>query len=709
MHLTMAVPQWLLLSALFLLPLLAQIPAQEPGCSISNSNPSVPENKCPLVVATIHVQPGFTLTIDPSYPDGQFFTIEGSELQLTKCVDYEEDPLLLLSLTCQDPAGQSDSLQILVTILNENDNSPVFPQPNVTRQIPEDTEVDTVIVAREEVTAADADLDTIYYELTTTAQNTDGYFAIRGVNNPEIYLQTALDYDKFNSTTLLLYARDRPVTSPEPNGTNTATATITITIKQSDTRAPWFLPCTQLHNDSSVCISSPYSGRVNISEMSTDPLLLEPGPIYAVDPDYTISDRIVYRIVGGNTNEVFLVDADTGNLTMNKIVTSPDSFLLQVMATQVSNVRKYSVATVEIKVITKSNFPPYFEKGVYSGTVFVGLPQRSFVYQDGDPSTPLVITAMDQDFPDKVNPNIEYYLKNSTDFIATRDGLILTNKVLESPGTVTIQAVGKDVLSLQEASTIIVVEVILATAVTPSDKMYSAQDMAILGGTLAALLLIALVFLGVLIWKSSRWHRKPFKYLVKEKLSKEISEGHQNNYYQEDEQPYVNIKQHETSESSSVQTESPVPELPALASHFSSAEETESLPKGSIASTVILEEEEEEEEKEEEARQEKEVKSILKTDRHVPDDGYKAVWFKTDVDPEAGERVEVIEDNAADDDNDDDDSDQGVQKNEEEEGTGTDGHHQGLGVSFSSENSSLPAVEGTVSMSHTGAGTDDTE
>lgn len=60
-----------------------------PGCSVSNNNPSVPENECPLVVATIHVQPGFTLTIDPSNPDGQFFTIEGSELQLTKCVDYE--------------------------------------------------------------------------------------------------------------------------------------------------------------------------------------------------------------------------------------------------------------------------------------------------------------------------------------------------------------------------------------------------------------------------------------------------------------------------------------------------------------------------------------------------------------------------------------------------------------------------------------------
>ncbi|NXI77896.1 CDHR5 protein, partial [Rhipidura dahli] len=289
-------------------------------------------------------------------------------------------------------------LEILVTVLNENDNSPVFAQPNLSRVVPEDTKVDTAIVAREELSATDADLDTIYYELTTTVQDTGGYFAIRGANNPQIYLQKALDYDKFNSTTLLLYARDRPVTSTDH--TNTATATITIVIKQSDTRAPWFLPCNFLHSDTSVCISSPYAGRVNISEMSTEPLLLEPGPIYAIDPDYTISDRIVYSIVGGNIDKVFSVDADTGNLTMNKIVTSPDSFLLQVMATQVSNRRKYSVATVEIKVINKSEYPPYFEKQVYNGTVFVGLPRRSFVYQAGDPSTPLVITALDKDFPD---------------------------------------------------------------------------------------------------------------------------------------------------------------------------------------------------------------------------------------------------------------------------------------------------------------------
>ncbi|KFQ13328.1 Cadherin-related family member 5, partial [Leptosomus discolor] len=288
-------------------------------------------------------------------------------------------------------------LNIFVTILNMNDNSPVFKETNLTRVIPEDTKVNTTIVAREDLRASDADLDTIFYELSTTVLGTDGYFAIKGVNNPEIYLQKALDYEKFKLTTLVLYARDRPVGSND--ATNTATATINVFIEQADTKSPWFLPCTFINTDHSICISSPYIGRVNISEMSTEPLTLEPGPIYAIDPDYTLNEKIVYSIVGGNTDKVFSVDADTGNLTMNKAATSPDRYLLQVMATQVNNIQKYSIVSVEIKVINKSDFAPYFESRIYNGTVLVGLAPRSFVFQAGETSRPLMITAADDDFP----------------------------------------------------------------------------------------------------------------------------------------------------------------------------------------------------------------------------------------------------------------------------------------------------------------------
>ncbi|NXX45817.1 CDHR5 protein, partial [Tricholaema leucomelas] len=289
-------------------------------------------------------------------------------------------------------------LDIFVTILNENDNSPVFKQTNFTEVVPEDTKVDSTIIAREELSASDADLDIIYYELTTTVPATDGYFAIRGVNNPEIYLQKALDYEKFKQTTLILYARDRPVTSTDP--TNTANATINIIIEQADTKPPWFLPCTFINEERSICISNLYTGRVNMSEMATEPLILEPGPIYAIDPDYTINERIIYSIVGGNTDNVFFVDTDTGNITMNKPASSPDSYLLQIMATQVNNIQKYSIANVEIKVINKSNHAPYFESRIYNGIVLVNQVPGSFVFQAEHPSSPLMITAVDDDFPD---------------------------------------------------------------------------------------------------------------------------------------------------------------------------------------------------------------------------------------------------------------------------------------------------------------------
>ncbi|KAM9372944.1 cadherin-related family member 5 [Phaethornis superciliosus] len=681
----MAVSHWLLTSVLFLLLFITPLSAQLKECYVDNDKPSVYENNPPgYVVTRIHAEQGVTVTIDPSYSDAKFFTIQGSELQLKQSVDYEQD-----------------SLQIVVTILNVNDNSPVFQELNLTRVVPEDTKVNSTIVAREFLSASDADLDIIFYELTTTV-GTDGYFAIRGLNNPEIYLQKALDYEKFKLTTLLLYARDRPEGSTEV--TYTATATIEIVIEQADTKPPWFLPCTFINTDKSVCISSPYAGRVNMGEMSREPLSLEPGPIYAIDPDYTIKEKILYSIVGGNTENVFSVDANSGNLTMNKVATAPGSYLLQVMATQVNNIQKYAVVSVDIKVINKSDYPPHFETRIYNGTVAVGLAPRSFVYQAGDPSKPLMITAMDEDFPDKVNPNIEYYVQNSTDFISTKDGLILTNVVLQSPGTVAIEAVGKDLVSLQKASTVIVVEIIPAAVVTSPDTIYTAQDMAILGGTLAALLLITLVILGVMVYKQ---YGKPVKHLIRKKFSKEISGGCENQSYQEDEHSDVGSKQHEISENSNVQPRTRALEHPPLPLASSNAEEIDSHPKVSVASTIISDQEEkekeekkeEEEETEEETGHEKEVKSILKTDRHVADDGYKAVWFKTDVEPDAEERVEVIEDNAA---HGDDDSDQDLQMSEgeeDEEDYDKDNDHRGLGVSFASKISSPPAAEMVVDIS----------
>ncbi|OXB56119.1 hypothetical protein ASZ78_011703 [Callipepla squamata] len=623
----MDVSHRLLAPVLFLLLSVTPGSAQE-GCSVSNANPSVPENNPPrYVVTTIHTEAGFTVIIDPSSPDGSYFTIQGSELLLVRSVDYEVDTVLIVVLTCENSAAEVYSVSIIVTIINLNDNSPVFKETSLTRVVPED--------------------------------NTEGVNVI----------------------------------------IHTATATINIIIEQADTRPPWFLPCTFVDADRTICISSPYTGRVNMSEMSTEPLILEPGPIYAIDPDYVLNEKIVYSIVGGNEDNVFSLDADTGNLTMNQVATSSDSYRLQVMATQVNDKLKYAIASVEIKVINKSDHAPYFESRIYTGTVSVGLDPRSFVFQAGDSSSPLMIAALDDDFPDKVNPNVEYYIKNNTNFISTKDGVILTNAVLQTPGAAVMEAVAKDTVSLQEGSTVITVEITAAkdetsSSSSSSDKIYTAQDMGILGGILAALLLIALVFLGLMIYKH---YGKTVKFLINKKFSKEFPGSYDNQAYKQDEHPDLSATNDESPEYISVTNI----QQPSVFLASSNEQEINGLSQTSPASIIIsdqkvrVEEEEEEEKVEEDTKHEKEVKSILKTDRNEEDPGYKAVWFKTDVDP-SGENVKVINDSAADY---DDDSDQDLQENEKEEEDQKDDHHRGPGMSLASDSSPFQAADVSVSVS----------
>ncbi|XP_023967188.2 cadherin-related family member 5 isoform X1 [Chrysemys picta bellii] len=460
----MAVSNQFPAAALLLLLPLTQVHAQSTTeCSVGNEKPTINENNLwGAVVTTITMEPGVTVTIKNS-SDSRWFAITGTELILTDSLDYETENALLVTLLCWKGGIEVNSVIVLVQVGNLNDNSPVFKETNITVKVPEDTKVNTIIIPEDTVTASDADLDNVQYELTAITPEAIDYFNIHGINNPSIYLRKTLDYDKYTFMQLILYARDR--TPGNPDG-NTATATINIDIQQADTKPPWFQPCTFINADKKVCISSGYIGRVNISEKTTEPLMLKPGPLFAIDPDYTLNEKIVYSIVGGNKDDVFLLNSDTGNITMNKAANTTDVFILHVMATQANNSLRYSFTTVEIKVITKSSHAPYFENSRYTGTVSAGLATLSLVMDSKAPSIPLKIFAADDDFPNKLNPQIMYNIQNSSDFTVTRDGLVLTNTMLQSAVTITMLATATDEESLQEANTVITVEITPSTGTT---------------------------------------------------------------------------------------------------------------------------------------------------------------------------------------------------------------------------------------------------
>nr|XP_006124933.1 cadherin-related family member 5 isoform X4 [Pelodiscus sinensis] len=664
---------------LFLLLPLTQVLAQGTGeCSVGNDKPTINENNLPeVVVTTITMNPGVTVTIETS-EDSHWFKILGTDLILTDSLDYEKETVLLVTLLCQRDGVTVNSVNVIMTVGNLNDNSPEFKETNITESVPEDAKVNTTIIAMNRVTASDADLDVIYYELVaiTPAEATD-YFNIQGVNNPTIYLRKSLDYDQYKFMQLLLYAKDSAPGNPD---SHVANATINIDIQQVDTRPPWFQPCTFINVDKKVCISSGYIGRVNISEKTTDPLTLKPGPLYAIDPDYTLNEKIVYSIVGGNKDDIFLLNSDTGNITMNKAANTSDTFILQIMATQANNVQKYSLTTVEIKVIIKSSFAPLFVSPSYTGTVSAGLATHSLVMEPGAPSKPLKIFAADDDFPNKVNPQIVYNIKNSSDFTVTRDGLVLTNTMLPSATTITMLATAMDEESLQEANTMITVEVTPSRDVR-TEYLYTSGHMAALGVPLAVLLAMCLLLLGIIIYKnygttikSMVGRNKPFP--------KDSFRGVSNNGYLRDENLNGSMKDSESLRSDTSEAATPV-----MHQQPDGFPPLEPAVESSIATTSAAIKESEGDKEGKDTDSDKEVKSILTKDRRTADEGYKAVWFKEDIDPDTKDDVVVIEDQVEETDSDEDNS----------EGDEQNSLHNEPGVSFIPKRVQLPAKDANLS------------
>uniref|UniRef100_A0A8C8S2N0 Cadherin related family member 5 n=1 Tax=Pelusios castaneus TaxID=367368 RepID=A0A8C8S2N0_9SAUR len=656
----------------FLLLLLTQVLAQiNNDCSVANKIPKINENNLPgAVVTTITTAPGITVTIDPISLNAKSFDINGTDLILTHSLDYENDIVLMVTLLCKQGGVQVNSLEVVVEVVDLNDNSPVFNKPSITVNVPEDTTVNTTIIHQDQLTASDGDKDTIRYELTGVTPEAADYFSIGGINNPAILLRKALDYEKHTFMQLFLYARDR-----EPS--NTATATININIKQADTRPPWFQPCSFINADKKICIPSGYIGRVNISEKTIEPLVLKPGSLFAIDPDDTFNEKILYSIVSGNKDDVFLLNSDTGNLTMNKAVNTTDTFVLHVMATQVNNAQRYSLTTVEIKVITKSNYPPYFANSEYTGTVSAGLATLSLVMESGAPSKPLKIFAADDDFPNKYNPQITYNIQNSSDFTVTRDGLVLTNKMLESAATITVLATATDEESLQEAKTKITVEVTPSRGIQGKNGQYSAQDMAAVGATLAVFLAISLLMLGLIVYKH---YGNQIKCLCQNSNSRGVS----NNGHQDDENPIWNTTDNESLGSDSSENSTPV-----IQQKSDGFPPSEPAVESTIATTSAAIKDREEDKEGNDADSVKEVKSILTKDRKTDNAGYKAVWFRDDIDPDTKDDVVVIEDHITE----EDDSDGDRDKNEKDEEDEQDSQHDEPVASFIPEKSQLQATD----------------
>ncbi|XP_036962072.1 cadherin-related family member 5 isoform X1 [Acanthopagrus latus] len=691
----------------FLLLILLQTSTEAQMCSAPRIVQFDENNEVGAVVVTITLDPGVTLAFNPPPADPDYpFRLDGDQLIAAKVLDYETQTNYDVAITCTSPGGGTFPLTILVFLVNVNDHPPVFAENPYRITVNEMTPVD-VSVAR--IAATDVDNPDLYYTLTSTS--VPNPFKLQSRNNPDILVETPLEYDKVKSVELILTVQDTETGAAGPSFT--ASTTILVTIVDVDNRPPWFQPCVEFESGGAlICQSSGYTGVVSLNEQETGTLPLKPGPLHAIDGDNGINEAIMYSFLGGDAGGLFQINSDTGDITMLKPADVLGTISLTVLAAQRKNSFQVSTTTVTIRVLVKSLHPPKFQSSEYKGVVSaVG----TMAVDLNNKESPLRIIATDDDYAATggLNPHITYQVTGSNDFSIVDGYLFMTKDLPEE--TLSLQVVATDTINDQSATAQLSVQVTngltttslpqttdsvattsvdesttngkttnpttipsttseissmptegsVSTAgtsdstappvIVPSGE-YGTVEMAAVGATLGVLLFICLVVIGVLAVRIQRGKADWRKIYEASKFQSSLGKGsvtqkegiqYTNEAFENDEDGYS--------------TGSGTPKRGSIMLSEEPGKATGNLPvneavvKSSLARHVLLRDDASEAGSDK-TDSDKEVKPILTKERRM-DEGYKSVWFKEDIDPNAKEEVVIIPDSREHDSEDEDEDD----------------------------------------------------
>ncbi|XP_023697819.1 cadherin-related family member 5-like isoform X3 [Paramormyrops kingsleyae] len=634
-------------SVLLVFLLLNNGEAQEICSAPQELIPIAENNEINLKIMTITIQEGVTLTLSTN-PENAF-EINGPNLVVVKSLDFEtldNAGLLEVEINCNKPGSHTVSLNVYVHVLNVNDNAPKFEKNSYSFNVNELTPVHTN-VAR--VDATDIDEDQLFYQLKPVDPK-DSYFYLPSEITPNIAVNNVLDYDSIKQHTLILHVQDSPLSTVT---SHTATTTITFNILDIDNRPPWFLPCIELTQSfTKICLNSGYRGIVNLTEQAPDALILEPGPVYAVDGDKARNDEVAYRIVAGNEDGIFQINPNSGNITMLKPADVPGPVILTVLASQVLNSEQFYTTTVTFTVVKRSQHPPEFVEKLYEGRISSESGQDSIIFEINF-NRPLKVQALDADFANGINPDLKYEVPGNSDFAVTAEGFVLLKGEV-MPGIVDLQIRAVDLSNAEAGTTALIVHVLPEGVSLPFGR-YRMEDMAALGASLAAVVMLCLVIIGLLIYRIKKgkadWQKLTEASIFRSSFTQGSSgpkDGMQytNDGFQNDGdtgsvaskvQDDTDLKLDTISAAKSRETSVDKP-IPVTSSALDTFLHDSSSLTGS-----------------EKTDSEKGVKPILTKERKN-EEGYKSVWFKEDIDPNGKKEVVIIPDNEEQDVDDEEDS-----------------------------------------------------
>ncbi|XP_053332588.1 cadherin-23 [Clarias gariepinus] len=266
-------------------------------------------------------------------------------ISVTAALDREEIETITLQIQAaqRDDSTKTANAIVLVTIEDVDDNAPAFDYSNYTHFIPENSPQDSLIL---QVKVTDKDKGGFVGTLRIVPDTAP--FSISPDGSVMVKTPAELDRETTKNFVFQIEAREDPPSS-------------------HSTMASVFIFLLDENDNSPVFGSSKYEGKVFLNDtVGTQVVKVE-----ATDLDEGPNGEISYFIDFGNDEGYFVINENTGAITLKKTIPLQENkilqFLLYVTARDGGSVSQSSSVPVEIKAPGDSR-PQFFQK-IYEGKV----------------------------------------------------------------------------------------------------------------------------------------------------------------------------------------------------------------------------------------------------------------------------------------------------------------------------------------------------
>ncbi|XP_049550558.1 cadherin EGF LAG seven-pass G-type receptor 1 isoform X4 [Orcinus orca] len=333
---------------------------------------------------------------DPALAADFPFHIHNSSGWITVCAELDREELEHYSFGVEavdhGSPPMSSSASVAITVLDVNDNDPMFTQPVYELRLNEDAAVGSSVLT---LRALDRDANSVItYQLT--GGNTRNRFALSSQSGGGlITLALPLDYKQERQYVLAVTASD---------GMRAHTAQVFINVTDANTHRPVF-----------------QSSHYTVSVSEDRPVGTSIATISATDEDTGENARITYVLE--DPVPQFRIDPDTGTIyTVTELdYESQAAYTLGITARDNGVPQKSDTTSLEILVLDANDNVPRFLREFYQGSVFEDAPPSTSVLQvsatdrDSGPNGRLLYTFQGGDDGDG-----DFYIEPTSGVIRTQ-------------------------------------------------------------------------------------------------------------------------------------------------------------------------------------------------------------------------------------------------------------------------------------------------